>query len=101
MTNKLETLSSLARWKAFVRKYRGFTSNCKDEKEFIANLHDYQKTWISNGEGTPLAIIQDVDVIEAIIDFNISIDEISKLDYEDLKLYLKAIYALEYDGEDV
>ena len=44
MTNKLVlTLASLSRWKAFVRKYRGFTSNKEDEKDFINNIFDYQK----------------------------------------------------------
>ena len=100
MTNKLETLASLARWKAFVRKYRGFTSNHKDEAGFIKSIHDYQKRWISDGLGTPLASIQDIDVIEGIIDFNISMEEISKLDCGDLKLYLKACYAIEYDKDE-
>lgn len=99
MTNKLVlTLSSLARWKAFIRKYRGFTSTSDDEKEFINGIHDYQKNWIKNGLGTPLAKVQFIDMWEAIESFHITIDELSSIDnVDDLKLYLEACLALEYN----
>ena len=98
MTNKLIlTLSSLSRWKAFVRKYRGFTSTKEDEKDFINDIFDYQKNWIKDGLGTPLAKVQFIDMWEAIETFQITIDQLSNLDnIDDFKLYYEACLALEY-----
>ena len=98
MTNKLIlTLSSLSRWKAFVRKYRGFTSNKEDEKDFINDIFDYQKNWIKDGLGTHLAKVQFIDMWEAIETFQITIDQLNSLDnVDDFKLYYEACLALEY-----
>ena len=98
MTNKLIlTLSSLSRWKAFVRKYRGFTSNKEDEKDFINEIFDYQKNWIKDGLGTPLAKVQFIDMWEAIETFQITVDQLNSLDnVDDFKLYYEACLALEY-----
>ena len=98
MTNKLVlTLSSLARWKAFVRKYRGFTSTKDDEKEFINGIFDYQKNWIKTGVGTPLARVNDIDIWEAIESFHITVDELNNLDnIDDLRMYLEACLKLQY-----
>lgn len=97
-TNKLElSLTTLCRWKAFIRKYRGYTSTRKDEDIYVSNLHDYQKKWIRDGVGTPLANIAIIDIWEAIETFNISINYLGSFDCEDMKLYYDACYALEYN----
>ena len=100
MTNKLIlTLSSLSRWKAFVRKYRGFTSTKEDEKDFINDIFDYQKNWIKDGLGTPLAKVQFIDMWEAIETFHITVDQLNNLDNtDDFRLYCEACLALEYSN---
>lgn len=98
MTNKLVvSLSSLARWKAFIRKYKSSLSNLEEEKVYIKSLFDYQKNWIKDGKGSPLAKVEFIDMWEAINTFQLTINELSSLDdVNDLALYYEACLALEY-----
>ena len=98
MTNKLVvSLSSLTRWKAFIRKYKGFLSNLEEEKVYIKSLFDYQKNWIKDGKGTPLAKVEFIDMWQALETFNISVNELSNLEeVDDMKLYYEACLELKY-----
>ena len=94
------TLGFMTRWKALVRKFRGYTSTYNDELDVIDSLHDYQKRWLKDGLGTPIVKTTYMDTFEGLIDFEVEVSDVKSFTIDDCKLYFEALYALEYEGDE-
>lgn len=59
-------LTSWCRWKALYYKDKGsLSASIKEEGKYLETLPIYKQRWIIDGEGTPLAPINDAIIIKA------------------------------------
>lgn len=82
-------LTSIARWKAFCRKHNVVS---KDEIMFVSNQPSYVKRWLLDGVGTPYSQVLNCDVLEALKEAEVTVDSLTTLDIEEVKMILDYCY---------